>query len=281
MVNEGSVWQITSVHDGVRDNFGYRVDGDSTVNGIKHNKLTYLKLSDFRVNEDYLIISEYLYGLIREDTLEQKVYLRKNESTGFLFKEECMPLREKLILDFSLEIGDTMKTCITYLEEGLPCIIDTIYEVFVWGKVRKIKACTFYSEEEKLTEGVGFTDGLLIYGEHIPQTANWGLGLYKYCDSSIEGDCSLIQSPTSINEIHENLIRIYPNPVSSELNIDIEIRNLEQIELYDGYGRLIKKKEIRGMEKISLVMEELESGAYYIRIRDKKGNSINQSIIKL
>ena len=76
-----------------------------------------------------------------------------------------------------------------------------------------------------------------------------GSGLYKYCDASVEEDCSLIRTPTSIDEIGEELVQIYPNPVSSELNVDIEIRNLEQIELYDGYGRLIKKKEIRGMEK--------------------------------
>ena len=173
VVNEGSVWQIWLLVDGVNKNFGYRIDEDTIVNEISYNKLMRLDLSGTPVNGNYLLEDEFLFGLIREDTLERKVYLKRTDYHGFLFKEECKPLREKLILDFSLELGDTINTCITFLEEELPCVIDTIYETFEWGKVRKIRACTIY-DEEKLVEGVGFTDGLLSFGKHIPQTANWG-----------------------------------------------------------------------------------------------------------
>ena len=279
VVNEGSVWQILFSVDGVKKNFGYRIDSDTLVNGILYNKLIHLELSSYRINDDYFILNESFFGLIREDTLEKKVYLKKDSTNGFLFKEECEELSEKLVLDFSLDIGDTISTCVTYFEEEIPCVIDTIYETFEWGKLRKVRACTIY-DEEKMTEGVGFTDGLWLFGEHIPQTANWGQDLYKYCDGSIEEDCSLFQSPTSITDVNKDFIEVYPNPVRDHLRIRVNSNKFDLIELFDHLGRLIKKIETESNKEMTITMEDFQSGMYFIRIRSERGNYLKRVIIK-
>jgi hypothetical protein len=76
------------------------------------------------------------------------------------------------------------------------------------------------------------------------------------------------------NNIDSHLI-IYPNPVSSILNIDYN-SDIESIAIYSITGTLVK--EIKG-KVTSIELSNLSNGSYFITIQSNKG-VINKRFIK-
>lgn len=120
-----------------------------------------------------------------------------------------------------------------------------------------------------------------------------GSYIFKYqsingCDSTIvynisygaetkEVDCikTYIDTTSSLNDVQQETIKIYPNPTTDIVYID-NLPNNSTIELYNTSGMLIKKSN----NKDILNMSELETGVYYIRIINDNNKNITKKIIK-
>ena len=87
--------------------------------------------------------------------------------------------------------------------------------------------------------------------------------------------------PTAIDEVVESSIRVYPNPVSNELNIITTgaSRGIVEVQVIDLLGT-IKLEKTLSPETSSIDLSTLPDGAYVIRIIPKDGTVQSTRIIK-
>lgn len=84
-------------------------------------------------------------------------------------------------------------------------------------------------------------------------------------------DSVYVLDPTGVKQVilHENFLKIYPNPSSDELNLqpeDLGKEFFEEIRILDLEGREIRKMKYEDL----ISLKGLKSGIYYLEIRSKK-----------
>jgi len=84
------------------------------------------------------------------------------------------------------------------------------------------------------------------------------------------------ETPNSVSPAIENLITFYPNPTKDNICLSGAIDN-EVIDIYTMTGTLVFSSQIKD-NKIDLT--RLNSGSYFISLKNKKGKSIIKQIIK-
>ncbi len=89
----------------------------------------------------------------------------------------------------------------------------------------------------------------------------------------------IVSVPTDVsnNMDKENALSIYPNPVSSSLNIE-GLKNVSSIELFNVSGQLINTYNWNNKSFQTIEINQTK-GIYYIQIKTTKGNNITQKII--
>lgn len=88
--------------------------------------------------------------------------------------------------------------------------------------------------------------------------------------------------PTSIEQVSESTpIIIYPNPASSEVNINLKNygNNSTSIEIYDLNGRLIRQQTSKNQSIVNMSTGELNHGIYIIRTKTDLINLQNKLYI--
>ncbi len=184
--------------------YQYVIFGDSLLNGIQYKKLYRRDLDD--VDPEYLL-SEELHSLIREDTLNRKVYA----ITFVNWEFGCPDNEEYQLYDFDLEVGDTTNLC--FVGTGYPWIIyDIVYET-LFGKERK-KFST-YNSPDYLIEGVGTNYGLFEWGYFAKGNGHESKGgwyeLLSYCIGTDE-ECGYLWVGLKY-PLNPYGFNIFPNPL--------------------------------------------------------------------
>jgi Secretion system C-terminal sorting domain len=218
------------------------------------------------------------YGYYREDTLTKKVY-----------KRDCYNPQypEMLIYDFSLNDGDS-----TYLPSS-----------YLWLYVDSIKTETFFEKERRIfyltnkewdnahpvwIEGVGSLAGL-PYPQYPPEIYWLAKGELTCC---YDNDTLVYQSEygelygcsfeyLSINEFAiDNEIRIFPNPIDETTVIQINDKNIADIEvvIYDVLGNIVSQTTTN--QRVIPLNTDLQQGIYFVNITFNN-YSITKKIIKL
>lgn len=92
-----------------------------------------------------------------------------------------------------------------------------------------------------------------------------------FAPDSLMSNSIIIKNITGINDIWSDLnIRIFPNPVSNELQIDNLIQD-DEIRLFDLSGRLLLEYKNRNQTQYHMSTSELALGIYLVQIiRDQK-----------
>lgn len=86
------------------------------------------------------------------------------------------------------------------------------------------------------------------------------------CKSMTTSDTIHVQI-TSITTESSNEIKVYPNPASSILNIDLKKNySIAQICIYNTNGQLVSTKQYRSVNSIEFDLKELISGLYLLKI---------------
>ena len=100
---------------------------------------------------------------------------------------------------------------------------------------------------------------------------------YNSADGVIEdGSCV---SDMSINDLIDNGIVLYPNPVNSVINITSNNSNIHSFDLYNAIGvRVISISDINS-KVMTVNRNELNSGIYISKITDTDGNTVVRNII--
>ena len=88
-----------------------------------------------------------------------------------------------------------------------------------------------------------------------------------------------IENNLSINELEANDLVVYPNPVGSSLNIELQTSSVYSYTIYSITGKRILNGEFEG-ENTSISTNALSSGVYLLQLSDENENKITKRIIK-
>ncbi len=179
--------------------------------------------------------------------------------------------------DFSKEIGDTIFSNSPEGYMAYPVIISNIDTIeLIDGSNRKrywLEGVYYSYLDECWIEGFGSIHGIfspifdIVLNYYEPH-----LSCYKLNDSTVylnnySCDKCFCSLGTSVTEIKENQVQIYPNPFSDEINVISKNEYLE-IRIFNSNGKTIQEfKRITCPIKIEI--GELPIGLYLIQIIGK------------
>jgi len=265
-------YQILWGYENFREYFTF---GDTVISDINYMKVYRYELEpvNFPISAPYLRIGDpVMYGVIREDTSERKVYgIQFNVYPGGCFYEE------DIMFDFSILQGDSIELC-----QGVfgPLSIDTVYYQSAFGYTRKHFYPTGYYYFKPLIEGIGSGHGLFEY---------FG-ATYKNKDSATEvlmcysiGDGSACDVITSVPEIKDRQINIYPNPVAGSkmyYKIPVTLMDNSFVKITDIYGKPILQIPITKSQD-ELNLDFLSNQMYLLWIIRNQEVLFTEKIIKM
>ena len=246
-----------------------RIDGDSIVNGVSYKKIT----ADPGCSA---ILIESELRLLREDTLEKKVYKLYGNAN-----------EERLIYDFSLMPGDTfywgnngenillLDSITNHIRNPFFCNGNNMPTLTIENpRVFYFDAGGVYGVV--WIEGIGSLAGLL--SSHY----EWGGGVsstllchfdnnrmqdfhYIYCEE--RNHCEGWEAVDAIQQFNTNKypIKIFPNPAISDIYLAIEdgisFKSIE-ITLYDIHGQ----EKLKQKNTTQLNMNHCSSGIHFLKI---------------
>ena len=271
------------------------IRGDTVVNGLDYKKLYLQNLANFGfLTPPYAVEDEFLWGAIRDDVQERKVYVIAWEPYTIFgsiaqYDYQCALDSEILLYDFASVEGDTMAPCLNQLDTGVgPWVVDSIDTWNVFGQDRK----TYFVEDgffvPNISEGIGSEEhGLLGTLQRITfiSYGNVGYFLQDYCVGNWE-DCQIISSTKSVLE--ESIFwQISPNPARDICLLNWSITNIGQqpkvVEVFDAFGQQIINRAIPAdIQSLELSLQHLSAGTYWVILKDDNGQLLGRKpIIKL
>ena len=263
LVVENAQWKVILDSDDppwADEMSGWLLRGDTVINNLQYKKLYSRAFEEAQSN---IIISQNLYGFLREDVENKRVYALESQNGG------CDSSgTEYLLLDFSYEVGDTSQLCIHTEELGNVVLLEK-YIGFVYGKDRNI--FQFGGSSVELIEGVGHYQGLMespvinISGGPI-------IYLFDYCWGTDE-ECNVLYVKVDEN-LGNNYFSIYPNPATDQIRIHFHDSNLQsqmilKFIINDVYGRNIC--EMNGLSddnKFNISTSHIPNGLYFLSLID-------------
>jgi len=193
-----------------------------------------------------------------------------------------------LIMDLSLNVGDTFRIYPNSTHYDTIAIVDSVYLENSLKKVR-LNVNTIYPGNDKLTfiEGVGTNVGI-DYQVNNYFLDNFGctymLCSYKnnqlFYKNSYVDTCYIEWDGIAENKAIMNRINVFPNPTNDILNIQLSLFSKGTIVIYNSIGQIAKAINI-DKNNLSLDISSWNKGIYFIRLFDGKGNnSISKLIVQ-
>ncbi|RLD47815.1 MAG: hypothetical protein DRI94_13455 [Bacteroidetes bacterium] len=278
--NSGIIWNIITTNDTFDPHSPYKnrygLIGDTLINDTLYSKL-YVLENDTNLN----IINGSYVGAIRENN--KHVY----------YKDISFPTKDILLYDFSLQQGDTMYyDYYGFLGNIEPYInshfnvVANIDSILINNKYRK----RFNFENSDIwIEGIGsiFGQGLIHPIAQYPLNGDVvTVACIKHNDTILHlGNplCDKCFCSLNIRGIENNKVRLYvfPNPVTSVFNIRFDYieREVYNLSIIDCVGKKVFSKINIKKGNISINKENLNSGLYFIILKNDKGRVYSEKII--
>ncbi len=80
----------------------------------------------------------------------------------------------------------------------------------------------------------------------------------------------------AVNEIENSDLKLYPNPSTEKLNIEVANAQIEEVSVYNVLGQLINTEKVRLQSKYELNVSGMSSGMYTIKVITDKGQLIRK-----
>lgn len=304
MLGEKNEWFVqNSIFEGVTTTI-FRANEDTLIDG-KYYKI----LIEFdRYDWDYqnnIFRDSTIHGFLREDTVEQKVYIRSNSvSTGID--------KEYIYIDFSVEAGDSiMLYNVNYygvdsLGYSLVKNIEQINTVtglrrgiYVEGEYavcEEFIICGVIEGDITWVEGIGSLSNT-CYPHTIPvpmddacRRSFNALSCFYQNDTLVYqaefsnlcgGDCFFEQSWGAINtnDLNDEIL-MYPNPAGENIHIENTSGINFQVNIYDIYGHLIIATDLLAFNDKLIDISILPKGIYYLQYMSYNGDFRNIKLVK-
>ncbi len=240
---------------------------DSTSWTIAHQELFGIVLDVFYTNtfQDSTfshVYSNDLYypykGKLRENAVEGKLWFTQADSNV-----------EYLIMDMSLQIGDTFE-----IKPGLWSQVDSIYYLDEKKVIQFDLFSSRWNEPIRFIEGAGPNNNFSVTYDFdwFYMTCKYDHDILDYVNqNSLFIGC--MPDPTGVKEKSDlkNEITFYPNPCSGTLNINISNFNMTKISIIDLYGRVLNQIYLQNASSL-INLNDLTNGVYFIKA--EIGNSV-------
>jgi hypothetical protein len=260
--DSNATWNVSWINWGF-DGQGqdtYTLGGDTIIYGSTYQKV---------------IQNGYNFQAIREDVAQKKVYIYTFFSTD---------TTEKLLYDFNLNTGDTLKG---YLAMGTGNIVTSVDSILIGSDYRKrwnMKFGTPTTNVYQIIEGIGSTVGLLTPYTDFESASNLDCFVqqsqtfYPYYSASAVCPEALYNSIAD-KGTNANSMTIFPNPTSGVFNIKTNNKSENMLMITDLLGKPVLEKAIRNGE-VEIDFSDYQSGIYFVSAFDKDGNLAVKKIVK-
>lgn len=258
----------------------YYATGDTVIDEVLYAKIYKRDLVVTQDGPPFEADGPYiLYGFIRDDSIERKVYAIK-----FHEFDNCPVNEEYLLFDFSLNIGDTADLCI--IPSYCDLIVQNIYPSEVLGFATNVYQLNGQVCEGLMYEGMGSNYGL--FEEMFTPVKKEGdknlysISLYYYCR---ESPCDLLVSLPE--ETFLLALKVYPNPANNYIIFELPVipgpsvvisrettvgsdekspcnnpQSPPQISITNTFGQQIAQLEVKG-NKTVWDARTIQAGVYF------------------
>lgn len=287
LVQEQATWIIHIYGEGYQDLYGYRIDGDTLIDNVAYKKVYHLSFHhspppDLYLGPPYKKSGQTLFGAIREDLAERKVYARLFGQTDL--ESRCTdPGAEKLWHDFSLTVGDTLPSCISHFpdnpEEVYP--ITSLDTSFLFGENRRLWCIwggLFYCQVEGLGTRAGLFDP--YFGEPVP--GEGGFYLRHYCIGP-ELDCGIVDATATREQLlPASALKVFPNPAADQVHIILEKvdSGIERVSLLTLTGALLLEKTNGVGNAVDLDVRGARPGVYQLQVITSNGIAVAKIVLQ-
>jgi hypothetical protein len=269
--------------------FALSVQGDTLLQGYSYKKIyqrtLQLNANSTDIQNPKQILNKYLYALMREDTVERKVYLIPFKDTVSM----CQPT-EHLLYDFSLQVGDTLNDCVLeniYDSSWMSYVprIDSIRQINYLG----LETRAFYTQGIFINYGLLFdSPGVLLegFGYEYHGLINYGrngeLVFFQYYCEGDSLDCELLSAVHDPREMPQSVISVTPNPARDIVFIQIDAafhtNNEWQISLLNTMGNVILHENWNTVKELQIDVSNFPDGVYFLNIYGE-GINVTKKII--
>lgn len=236
----------------------YFFKGDTIVSGHKYKIVNAFSTSV--INPDPVCPT---YGIDTTKTFKTHILLREDTATKQVYIYDRSQNRDDLFYDFSLAVGDTLKS--HYAALGYPLVIDSVGTITLYdGTQRKI----FFLNEigAYYIESLGGSEGLHHRFVHpIGGEQNW-LRCFTENNIKIWGNNCLNYVGVSKSK-ENNILKIFPNPCKEYVNINFNKFFQAKFKLLDINGKLLISKDI-STNHLKIDLTELTNGIYFYQVYD-------------
>lgn len=121
-----------------------------------------------------------------------------------------------------------------------------------------------------------WVDGIVPGAEYV------ALGSAKNANNEW-GETAVVPFTTPLEEAlveMEANFNIYPNPAQSMINIESSLNGEAQINIFDMTTRCVKQVSVSDMSNVSINVEDLNKGVYFISIQQNNSYSIQKLVIE-
>ncbi len=241
--------------------YQYTLEGDSIIGSYTYSKVYKSGITSICTGQSYF--SNYAGGM-RNDTINKKVYF------------VCPACSEKILYDFSLNVGDTMHVNAFWDTSIYPysVIIGSIDSILIGNNFHK----QYNYGADVFIEGVGSLYGL------IEGPPGFEVGLQLACFThnadiypNTNTSCPLI-TPQEVNipELqNKTTLELSPNPNNGSFTITSNNPQLKTIHIYNVLGEEVFHSEIRHPElvegqKFEIITNDLPTGIYFVKVSSEK-----------
>lgn len=262
----------------VKSTLKYHISSKDT---IINDTLYFLVINTGAINEAFPKIA----GFIREDMGEKKVYFRENSY-------DFNVLRDRLLYDFSLEVGDTTEIFGLHHCESLSNtfkVVSTDKITLLDDKERKVwhleSIGENVNEPDIWIEGIGSLNGLLFPGCYQIATLSISLNLLCYFEEDVkvymseEDSCEVDWSSGMETDV-ERLINVFPNPANERITITLPngFNSCSSYEIISMNGTKVADGSFCS-RSVTITIKSLKPGMYYLRIHNKSTHIASKFIV--
>jgi len=242
-------------------NYQYYTEGDTIINSTEYFKFYRYGFVSWSIPQTDTI-NDYI-GAIRNNDAKQVIWVNHGDTV------------QKIIYDFNLGIGDTIKRGYGN-EDNL--IVRTIDSIEFCGKYfKRFNLNDSVMINQALIESIGFNSGLIdpFFNQHENTSA---LECYIEVNNANCLHCDLLLSTHSIVDIDLG-VTLVPNPCTDYIEV-ISPVELKFIWIFDSNGRILQKFTQINDTRIRFSTKEYTSGVYIMLIENKNNRRISQKIIR-
>lgn len=271
MLEEDNLWYTNVSVWAYPPSYGiYKIGGDTIIDNTSYKQIL---ISTDSTLVEWNVFSRYV---VREND-EGQVFAK-------LEGEE-----ERLMYDFSLEVGDTMPVASFYAVDGYcyfeVTAIDSV--MLMDGSMRKrLHLENEYYPEWVWIEGLGSLDLSAFYIDYICVTDIWAVTTcyFKNGEQLYENSegYPCYDMTTSVNNLSkDDGITLHPNPVTDHLFIKSATPNhsIRRITIFNTIGSKVKTISLSPNQE-SLDLEFLKNGVYVLLLEAREGEVFSKRIVK-